>query len=87
LTIDTKNVGATETYMTRVHTFVHYLGLAKDIDIAGDEYFFAEKEIDWIIRDIPNLGGAKRPLNEKVAKIVGVLKAVRSGFHSKAGLA
>lgn len=72
-----------ETYMLRVHTFVHHLNLGDDAEYGNRS--FAEESIDHTIRDIPNLGGPARPLEEKIARIVGVLKGIRAGLASKAG--
>jgi hypothetical protein len=74
-----------ENYMTRVHTFVHYLDLPEEIDILGVKRSFAEKEIDHIIRDIPNVGKPPRSNSEKIFRIAGVLKGLRSSLVSKAG--
>lgn len=74
-----------ENFMTRVHTFVHYLDLPKEIEIGGDKFSFAEKQIDYIIRDIPNSGQPPRPNPEKIFRIGGVLKGLRSSLVSKAG--
>ena len=83
--LDISKLSDAEVYMNRVHTFVHYLEIPKEYEIAGHHYSFAEQEIDRIIRDIPNKGGVKAPLGEKIPRIVGVLRGLRSSFLSVAG--
>jgi hypothetical protein len=80
--MDPSRKEAAETYMLRVHTFVHYLGLETDAEYGNRS--FAEESIDHVIRDIPNIGGA-RPVAEKIARIVGVPKGVESSLISKSG--
>ena len=74
-----------DDYMVRVIAFIHYLDLPKDVDQEIEPRSFAEKTIDHIIRDIPNVGQEPAPLPEKVARIVGVLKGVRASLTSQAG--
>lgn len=74
--------GQGEAYMLKVHTFVHYLDLPKEIEIAGDKYSFAEKQVDHIIRDIPNTGQAAAPLDQKIMRIVGVLKGIQASLSA-----
>ena len=81
--IDGTKPADAENFMTRVHTFVHYLDLPKEIEIAGDQFSFAEKQIDHIIRDIPNVGKSPRPNPEKIFRITGVLKGLRSSLVSR----
>jgi hypothetical protein len=83
--MDTNKAGEVEVFMNRVHTFIHYLDIPKEYELAGDKFSFAERQVDYTIRDIPNLGGAKRPLPDKMARILGVLKGLRSSLLSKAG--
>jgi hypothetical protein len=81
--MDTSATKDAETYMLRVHTFVHYLDLEKDAEYGNRS--FAEESIDHIIRDIPNTGTGPRPIPEKIARIVGALKGLQSSLVSRAG--
>lgn len=83
--LDATKQSDADNFMTRVHTFVHYLDLPKDIDIVGEKSSFAEKQIDYIIRDIPNTGKPPRTNPEKIFRITGVLKGLRSSLASKVG--
>ena len=83
--MDGRKQADAENFMTRVHTFVHYLDLPIWVEVGGEKSSFAEKQIDWIIRDIPNRGLPPRPNPEKIMKIVGILKGLRSSLVSKTG--
>lgn len=82
--MDGNKVADAETYMKRVLTFIHYLELPETDGSAGKSSF-AEQQVDFTIRDIPNVGQSPRPNPEKVFRIVGVLKGMRASFISKAG--
>ena len=77
-----ENTAEGEDYILRVHTFVHYLNLPQEIEIGGEKYSFAEQRIDHIIRDIPNTGGPPAPLDQKVSRIVGVLKGLKASLSA-----
>lgn len=70
-------------FMNRVLTFVHYLDLPKDTDETIGARSFVEREIDHTIRDIPNIGGAKASLDQKLNRIAGVLKGLKASFSSR----
>jgi hypothetical protein len=83
--LDGTKLADAETYMKRVLTFVHYLDLPVETDGLAGKSSFAENQIDFTIRDIPNVGQAPRPNPEKIFRIVGVLKGLRASLVSKAG--
>ena len=84
--LDGTKIADAEAYMQRVQTFVHYLDLPVESDGIAGKTSFAEKQIDFTIRDIPNIGQVPRPTPEKVFRIVGVLKGLRASLVSKSGV-
>ncbi len=76
------NAQEVATYITRAHTFVHYLDLPKDDRASGYPMSFAERQIDLIVRDAFKQG-LSGP--EKAHQIVGILKALRSSLASRTG--
>lgn len=83
--IDGTKLAEAVNFMTRVHTFVHYLDLPKELNIGEDKFSFAEELIDHIIRDIPNTGQTPKSNQEKIFQIIGVVKGLRSSLSSNAG--